>query len=97
MTTCEKGEQWEEALRLLQEMPHMSLMPDVVSYSAAMSACEKRRACLGGSPSTAARDASQVVHARCGELQRSHERMREKASLFGRKPFDCCKRCPTGR
>ena len=41
MSACEKGEQWEEALRLLEELPHRSLMPSVVSCSAAMSACEK--------------------------------------------------------
>merc|ERR1712098_872511 len=35
------GKHWEEALRLLQEVPHRSLMLDVVSYSAAISACEK--------------------------------------------------------
>ncbi len=33
----------ENALRLLQEMLHRSLAPDVVSHSAVISACEKRK------------------------------------------------------
>ena len=33
--------QWEEALGLLQEMVHKLLTPNVVSFNAAMSACEK--------------------------------------------------------
>ena len=35
------GQQWEQALSLLQEMGRSQLQPDVVSYSAAISACEK--------------------------------------------------------
>ena len=37
----EKGKQWEGALGLLQEMVHQLLTPNVVSWSAAISACEK--------------------------------------------------------
>ena len=40
-SACEKGTRWEEALCLLQEMLHRSLTPNVVSCSAAISACEK--------------------------------------------------------
>ncbi len=37
----EKGIESEEALLLLQGMPHKSLTPDVVNYSASISVCEK--------------------------------------------------------
>ena len=37
---CEKGRQWEEALQLLQEMPHRLLLPSLICYSAAALACE---------------------------------------------------------
>ncbi len=40
-SACEKGLQWEEALRLLQGMSQSLLPPDVVSYNAATSAYEK--------------------------------------------------------
>ena len=33
--------QWEAALGLLREMPRRSLQPDVISCSAAISACEE--------------------------------------------------------
>ena len=36
-----RRQHWEEALCLLHEMLHRSLMPSVVSYSAAISACDK--------------------------------------------------------
>lgn len=38
---CGQGRQWEEALRLLLEMPQISLRLDVVSCSAAIIACER--------------------------------------------------------
>ena len=41
ISACEKGKQWEEALRLLQQTTCRALTPDKISYSAAISACEK--------------------------------------------------------
>ena len=41
ISACEKGKQWEEALRLLQQMTCRALTPDEISYSAAISAFEK--------------------------------------------------------
>ena len=41
ISACEKGRQWEEALRFLQEMLRRSHTPNVESHSAAISACEK--------------------------------------------------------
>ena len=38
---CEKGGEWQMALLLLSEMPLESLLPNVFSFSAAISACEK--------------------------------------------------------
>ena len=40
ITACEKGQQWEGAFALLQEMGHQLLTPDAVSWNAAISACE---------------------------------------------------------
>ncbi len=37
----EKGVQWREALRPLEEPPQRSLMPDVASCNTTNSACEK--------------------------------------------------------
>ncbi len=37
----EKGEQWEAALGLLQEIVRQSLLPNVVCCSAVISACKK--------------------------------------------------------
>ena len=41
ISACEKGKQWEEALRLLKQMTCRALTHDEISYSAAISACEK--------------------------------------------------------
>lgn len=41
MSACEKGQQWERALGLLQGMARHLLTLDVVSWSAAITACEK--------------------------------------------------------
>ena len=41
-SACEKGGQWPEALSLLREMEAVKLELDVISYSAASSACETR-------------------------------------------------------
>ena len=43
ISACEKGKQWEEALRLLQQMTCRALTPNEISYSAAISACEKSK------------------------------------------------------
>ena len=36
--------QWEKALHLLQEMKDRGIKPDVISYSSAISACERGKA-----------------------------------------------------
>jgi len=36
-----EGSQWQQALELLAEMQAQGLEPDVITYSAAISACEK--------------------------------------------------------
>ena len=41
ISACEKGQQWERALGLLEEVMHELLTPNMVSWSAATSACEK--------------------------------------------------------
>ncbi len=41
MSACEKGKQWEAAVGLLQEMVQQSLILNVMSWSAAISVCEK--------------------------------------------------------
>ena len=41
VSACEKGQQREKALGLLQEMRHAQLQPNVISCSAAVSAREK--------------------------------------------------------
>ena len=40
-SACEKAQQWEQALGLLPEMRCSQLEPDAITYSAAISACEK--------------------------------------------------------
>ena len=41
ISACEKGEQRQHALRLLVEMRRIDLLPDVISYSFAISAFVK--------------------------------------------------------
>jgi len=40
-TTCIRYSRWNEALALLDEMRHTGIVPDVITYSAAICACEK--------------------------------------------------------
>ena len=40
MSACAKGEQWEPALMLLEELQRARREPDIVCYSSAISACE---------------------------------------------------------
>ena len=41
MSACEKGSQWQLAMGLLSVMQTTKLEPDVISYNAAISACEE--------------------------------------------------------
>ena len=41
ISACKKCGQWEKALQLLDEMQQRRLEPDVISFNAAISACEK--------------------------------------------------------
>eukprot|EP00959_Pyramimonas_sp_CCMP1952_P136547 2857767-Pyramimonas_sp.AAC.1 len=41
ISACEKGEQWQRALALLSGMCEMKLAADIISYSAAISACDQ--------------------------------------------------------
>ena len=41
ISACEKGNQWQQALNLFEEMPKATVAADVISYSATISACEK--------------------------------------------------------
>ena len=38
---CEKGQQWERAMGLLQELLRSRVEPDTISYTASIGACEK--------------------------------------------------------
>ena len=37
----EKGQQWQQALGVLAAMQQTAVLPEAISYSAAISACEK--------------------------------------------------------
>ncbi|CAE8660152.1 unnamed protein product, partial [Polarella glacialis] len=39
ISACEKGRQWQLSLGLLNSMPNMRVIPDKLSFSAAISAC----------------------------------------------------------
>ena len=41
MSTCENGDEWEQALNFLSLMPGMQAKPNVISCSAAINVCEK--------------------------------------------------------
>eukprot|EP00435_Cladocopium_sp_Y103_P065880 s821_g27.t4 len=41
ISSCEKGREWQQALRIFSSIRTTSLQPDMISYSAAMSSCEK--------------------------------------------------------
>ena len=41
ISACEKGEQWEGVLGLLQDMVKRLVIPNMVSWSAVIRACEK--------------------------------------------------------
>ena len=41
ISSCENNELWKEALTLLRQMPSKWLLPDVFSYRAVISSCDK--------------------------------------------------------
>ena len=41
ISACEKGQQWQRALQLMEGMQARSVQPNVISYNAAISACGK--------------------------------------------------------
>ncbi|CAK0875226.1 unnamed protein product, partial [Prorocentrum cordatum] len=41
ISACEKGEQWQRAFALLNEMQEAKLKPNVISFNAGISACAK--------------------------------------------------------
>lgn len=41
ITACGKASQWQNAMQLLSHMSSGSMAPDVITYSAAASACER--------------------------------------------------------
>ena len=41
ISACEKGKQPDKALELLEDMQRRGLEPNTITYSAAISACEK--------------------------------------------------------
>ena len=40
-SACEKGQQWQRALGIWEDMRQAWLQPDVITFSALTSACEK--------------------------------------------------------
>ncbi len=76
ISACEKGQQWEQALRLLLEMRSSRLEPNVMSYNSAISACEKgqqwEQALI-----FVARDAELPARAERDQLQLRDQRLRE--------------------
>ena len=65
----------EDVFRLLREMLHRSLAPDVVDYSASISAYEEGR--HWGRPLAYSGSAPQIAHVQCGKLHGSHPRVWE--------------------
>ena len=41
VSACEKVSEWKTALGLLAELPEMGLLPDIISYNAAIGACSE--------------------------------------------------------
>ena len=41
ISSCEKAEQWQQALFLFQTMRNAKIQPNVISYNAAISSCQK--------------------------------------------------------
>ena len=44
ISACEKGRRWQRSLELFEEMRSQALSADVITYNAAISACEWQRA-----------------------------------------------------
>ncbi|CAE8614947.1 unnamed protein product, partial [Polarella glacialis] len=41
ISACASAAQWKPALELLKNMPELRIFPNVISYSAAITSCEK--------------------------------------------------------
>ena len=74
----EKGKHWGEALRLLHEMLHRSLRPDVVSDNAAISVCEQ-----GKHWEEPFYVLQEMLHRSLIDKAVSHQRVREGQALGG--------------